>query len=97
MDKTHFSSVCKVLAELWVIYRDESAKYQTWKEYFTWADVALPLAFAKHEGIVTGIREEGKAYITEAWDVFCKMIDIDPEANYESVFDAFAAADKTPE
>lgn len=92
MDKTHFSSVCKVLAELWVAYRDEAEKTDEWDNYFRWADIALPLAYMKSEGLVTGVKDEGKEYIIEAWDIFCKMIAIDPDNIYDGVEDAFASS-----
>lgn len=92
MDKTHFSNVCKVLAELWLAYNEEAKNHDEWREFFEWADIALPLAYMKNENLVTGIKDEGKKHIEEAWDVFCKMIAIDPNGSYDGIADAFNAS-----
>lgn len=89
MDKTHFSSICTVLGELWLDYREQAKDAPEWDEYFAWADVALPLAYMKNQNLVTGLKEPGKQYILEAWDIFCKMIEIDPDNNYDGVIEAF--------
>ena len=96
MSKTHFSSRCHVLTQLWLFYRDEAEKHQEWNDFFTWADVALPLAFVVDNNYVSGVKDDGKAAINEAWNVFCEMINIDPEVEYPDVFAAFAASDNPP-
>ena len=96
MDKTRFSSVCHVLTQLWLFYREEAMKHEEWKQYFTWADIALPLAFAVDNDYVGSVKKDGKDAILEAWNVFCEMISIDPDGEYTDVFTAFAASDNPP-
>lgn len=92
MDKTHFSKICHVLTQLWLFYRDEADKLEEWKEFFNWADIALPLAFSVDNNYVSGLKAEGRAVVNETWSVFCEMIDIDEDQEYTDVFAAFAAS-----
>lgn len=96
MSKTHFSSKCHVLTQLWLFYRDEADKHDEWRDFFRWADVALPLAFVVDNGYVSGVKADGKAAIDEAWNVFCEMIGIDAEQEYADIFAAFAASPNAP-
>lgn len=96
MDKTRFSNVCKTLGQLWVFYRDESKKHDEWDEFFTWADIGLPLAYAVDQGYVTSLKKEGKDVVVETWNVFCEMIAIDPNGDYDGVAAAFAASSNPP-
>lgn len=92
MDKTRFSNNCKVLAQLWVLYKDNDQKDEGWEDFFRWADVGLPLAYAKDMGYITGIKPEGKDIIEETWGVFCELIAIDPNGEYDNIVEAFAAS-----
>ena len=96
MVKTPFSNKCQVLTQLWLFYRDEADNHEEWKDFFRWADVALPLAFAVENNYVSGVKAEGKAAVDEAWNVFCEMIGIDPEENHVDIFSAFAASSNPP-
>lgn len=96
MSNTHFSSICKVLSELWIIYRDEAQNHQEWRDFFVWADVGLPLAYMKNENMITGIKDNGKQIIEDTWKVFCEMISIDPEADYDGILAAWEASPNGP-
>lgn len=89
--KTAFSTKCEILGTLWTFYKDTDN--QTWKEFFAWADLGLPLSYQVWQGLATA-KTEGKKVVEETWKVFCEMIEIDPEGNYESLSDAFDASSK---
>ncbi len=90
MSKTTFSSKCEILGSLWLWHKDTDN--ETWAEFFTWSDVGLPIAYFTWRGYISA-KEEGKKTVEETWRVFCEMIEIDPEAKYLDLNDAF---DKSP-
>ena len=93
MSKTTFSSKCEILGSLWMWYKDTDN--ETWGEFFTWADVGLPLAYVVWQDMATA-KPEGKESIEETWVVFCEMISIDPNSKYDSLKSAFEASSNPP-
>lgn len=89
MSKTTFSSKCEILGSLWTFYKDTDN--EAWSEFFEWADLGLPLAYHVWQDLATA-KPEGKAAIEDTWRVFCEMIDIDPDAKYATLKDAFEAS-----
>lgn len=87
MDKTPFSDKCGVLSTLWFFYRDEETD-ANWKNFFEYADIGLPLAYMIDEGLAT-ITDEGEKMVTDTWEVLCKMMNIDPTAQYNTLKDMF--------
>lgn len=90
MSKTNFSTKCEVLGSLWTWYNDTDN--ETWREFFDWADIGLPLAYMVWQDLATA-KPEAKKIIEETWDVFCEMIEIDANGEYSTLADAFAASD----
>lgn len=92
MYKTGFSDKCAILGTLWVNYREEAeADKDGWAEFFKYADIGLPLAYI----ISTEIARSGKEsvrFIDETWEMFCQLIDINPEDKYASLTDCFNAS-----
>jgi hypothetical protein len=93
MSKTTFSNKCAVLGELWSNYK--YTDNEIWQEYFAWADLGCPLAYYAWQGFAT-LSDEGESYVDEAWAIFCKMIDIDPEGKYDSLRQAFDSSPNEP-
>ena len=89
MSKTTFSNKCEILGSLWMWHRN--TEDETWREFFEWGDVGLPLAYFIKQGYANP-KDEGKDAIEECWNVFCEMIDIDPLLRYISLEDAFDAS-----
>jgi hypothetical protein len=81
---TDFSKRCEILDKFWMEYREE----ETFESYVEYNDLALPLAFAINEDIVksTPIAE---AYVNEAWELLCEVLEIDKDKFYESLEDMF--------
>lgn len=90
MSKTTFSNRCTVLGTLWAFYKDTDN--ETWRGFFEWADLGLPLAYMVWMDFAKPTNN-GRESIEEVWEVFCNMIDIDPNGEYESLNDAFNASD----
>ena len=97
MSKTPFSNKCLILGSLWLNYREDAATNETWKAFFDYNDVALPMAYCLAENLVKLNKEEdGESFIEETWTIFCEYIDIDPEGEYENIADAFGASMNPP-
>jgi hypothetical protein len=89
MSKTTFSTKCEILGTLWLWYKDTDN--EDWSEFFSWADVGLPLAYASWQNLST-LKPEGKNTVEETWTEFCTMISIDPDAKYTDLKGAFSAS-----
>ena len=100
MSKTPFSSKCDVLGELWLYYREEAPEHDEWAQFFAWADIALPLSYMLWQGLaVLPATDDGsyaESLIEQTWTTFCEMISIDPDAEYLTVGDAWAASPNKP-
>lgn len=89
MSKTNFSNKCEILGSLYMWYKDTDN--ETWQEFFTWADLGLPLAYLAWQDLATA-KPEGKEIIEDTWNVFCEMIAIDPNLKYGNLAEAFDAS-----
>lgn len=87
--KTAFSTKCSILGTLWTFYKD--TEIESWREFFDWADIGLPLAYQVQQELATA-KPEGKEIVEETWKVFCQMIEIDPDGKYADLAAAFAAS-----
>lgn len=96
MSKTPFSSKCDVLGALWLYYRDTAATNEAWSDFFNYNDIGLPLAYLIAEGLAEPSGDEASKMIDETWDMFCGYINIDPEAEYTNIVEAFEASDQPP-
>ncbi len=94
MSKTTFSNKCEILGSLWFWHKETDN--EVWAEFFQFGDIGLPLAYFVKEGYATATKEDGHRTIEECWNIFCEMIDIDPELRYTSLEDAFSASEKNP-
>jgi len=93
MSKTTFSNKCDILSTLYIFHK--GTDNEAWSEFFTWADIGLPLAYSVAEGYATA-KPEGKEIVESTWKVFCDMISIDPDALYTSLESAFEASPNPP-
>lgn len=92
-----FLSKCKVLGELWLFYREEAKTDETWNSFFEYNDIALPASYLISSDYVTENDEsELSIFIDESWQMFCELIAIDPDGEYESIVDAWGASSQPP-
>lgn len=99
MSKTPFSSKCQILGELWLYYREDANNDEAWGQFFSWADVALPLSYMVWQNLAVlnpDDPSEGTQYIEDAWTTFCEMISIDPNSKYTSLGDCWDASPNSP-
>lgn len=85
----NFSGKCQVLGDFWLLFKN--TENEGWQEFIHWADLGLPLAYSASVGYIT-IKRDSQYLVNEVWDVFCKMIEIDPDGKYEDIEAAFNAS-----
>jgi hypothetical protein len=92
-----FSNKVDILGDVWLYYREDIKGNEEWEAFFSYNDVALPLAYAINMGYATIVDDsDAVAYIDETWDMLCSYIDIDPNKNYKDIHEAFAASPNKP-
>ncbi len=77
---TDFSKRCEILSDLWMNYRDDEAM----SDFVEYNDLGLPLAYMIHTDLATAT-DAGVLYINETFNLFCAALELDMEANYESL------------
>ena len=77
---TSFDNKCKILAELWMAFRDE----EDFKEFIKYNDVSLPLAYFIYNEIVTDVADKGVNFIEETWEMLMTAMDFHSETEWES-------------
>lgn len=93
----NFSNKVDILGDVWMFYREDIKGNEAWEEFFSYNDIALPLAYMiKNEYATINEDSDAVGYIEETWDMFCDYISIDPNGEYVDVTEAFAASPNTP-
>lgn len=86
---TSFESVCSILAELWMNYKED----KDFKEFIEYNDLGLPLAFLLDSGIVEATDQAIK-YVLETWEIFLSALNIEQDTGWESLDSLFRYIEK---
>jgi hypothetical protein len=81
-----FASKCGILSDLWFDYGDD----EDFKDFMTYNDLGLPIAYAIHGGIVLPT-DLARQYVNETFDLFAKSLGLDPQGewwNLEEMFES---------
>lgn len=81
MEQTPFTTRCRILADLWMDYRDEVE----FKDFIDYNDLGLPLAYAISEGIVEK-SDIASNFINEAFDILLSALGVQ-DTGYETLED----------
>jgi hypothetical protein len=84
---TDFEAMCEILSEFWAEYRDD----ENLKEFTSYNDLGLPLAYFINESIVIST-PASEAYINETFNFLIAALGIDDKVSYESLDEMFDAA-----
>ena len=95
MSQTPFSNKVEILGQFWFFYKEEAQKYENWRDFLTFADVGLPMAYLAWQEMVT-IKPNAKKYVDETWDVFCEILNLDANTRYGSLEEIFDASPNEP-
>ncbi len=88
MNETTFTSKCEILADLWLNYRDDSE----FGDFITYCDLALPLAYAYANAIITERTEQATNFINEAWALLLNGLGIE-DAEFATLDDVLGAGE----
>jgi hypothetical protein len=80
--------MCEILSEFWAEYRDE----EDLKDFVSYNDLGLPLAYFINESIVIST-PASEAYINESFNFLVAALGINDKVTYESLDEMFDAAD----
>lgn len=72
MEQTAFMNRARILAELWMDYRDD----EEFADFIEYNDLGLPLAYAIAEGIVERT-DLASGFINEAFDILLSALGVD--------------------
>jgi hypothetical protein len=84
---TDFSNKVKILAKLWIDFRDDE-KMQDFIEY---NDMGLPLAYLSDNELAKPT-DLGNKYIEETFDLLLASLDIEEDTGFESLDELFGTA-----
>lgn len=85
-EQTTFDNKIGILADLWMIYRDEPE----WKEFIEFHDLGLPLAFMLDNSLVyrnTIMNQPAEELIHETFALLLKGLDIPEDTGFDSLDD----------
>jgi hypothetical protein len=77
---TSFEVKCEILSDLWLNYKDN----EELEDFIEYNDLGLPLAYLIHTNLVT-VTDEGMPYVDETFDLLCKGLGVDLDAEYTSL------------
>ena len=77
---TNFSNKVKILADLWVNYRDD----EEFEDFCDYNDLGLPLAYLMDNGLATA-SELGNKYIQETFGLFLTVLGIAEDTGFEGL------------
>ena len=81
---TDFGNKLSILADLWMNFRDEGE----FKDFIEYNDLGLPLAYIVHTELAQ-ISDTGILYIDETFNLLCAALEIDLDAEYQSLNEMF--------
>lgn len=77
---TDFSNKVKILADLWINYRDD----ENFEDFCDYNDLGLPLAYLIDNGLATS-SELGNKYINETFDLFLTVVGVAEDTGFEGL------------
>lgn len=77
---TTFENKCAILADLWLNYKDN----EELEDFVEYNDLGLPLAYCIHTKLAD-VTDDGISYVEETFNLLCKGLDVDLDAEYESL------------
>ncbi len=85
IEMTEFTNKTKILADLWINYRDD----EEFVDFCDYNDLGLPLAYLTDNELATP-SELGNKYIDETFNLLLTALEIPEDTGFESLDDIFA-------
>lgn len=89
---TDFETQCAILSDLWLNYKD----HEELEDFVEYNDLGLPLAYLIHTDLAK-VTEDGIPYVEETFNLLCKALDLDMEAEYISLNEMLGDAEEEAE
>jgi hypothetical protein len=86
---TDFETQCAILSDLWLNYKDN----EQLEDFVEYNDLGLPLAYLIHTDLAR-VTEDGVPYVEETFNLLCKSLDLDMEAEYTSLNEMLGDAEE---
>jgi len=77
---TSFENKCKILADLWMNYRDD----EEFEDFCDYNDIGLPLAYFVTSELVE-LNGPAEIYISETFDLLCAALGLPLNAAYDGL------------
>jgi hypothetical protein len=92
MSKTPFSKKCEILGLLWIVYKNNKDQPDVWQDFYSYCDLALPLAYIVYLDIAPeeSISGEGMELIDESFDMLCDILQVEKDVEYVDLEDIFS-------
>ena len=84
---TDFSNKVKILAKLWIDFRDD----EKLKDFIEYNDMGLPLAYLS-ENMLSVPTDLGNKYIEETFEMLLVALEIEEDTGFESLDELFGSA-----
>ena len=81
---TTFGKKVEILSDLWINYKDDS----DFNDFIEYNDLGLPLAYLITSDLATP-SDTGVLYIDETFNLLCAALEIDLDAEYQSLNEMF--------
>lgn len=81
MTETAFADKVEILSDLWMYHRSD----EDFENLFEYADLGLPLAYAKSTDLIDALTTRAVDLINEAFDMLLGTLRIEEDAGYESL------------
>jgi DNA-binding PucR family transcriptional regulator len=76
----HFSNRCKILADLWLGYRQD----EEFRDFIEYNDLGLPLAYAFANDIAKET-EIAERFVNESYELFAESLGVSDEDEFETL------------
>lgn len=86
MAETTFENKTKILAELWMNYRDD----ENFEDFISYNDLGLPLAYALAYNLISA-RDAGKVFIEETFKLLLVSLEVE-DNDFTTLDDIFLSA-----
>jgi hypothetical protein len=80
MSETSYSNKCAILSQVWLEFRDD----ENFKEFMSYGDLGLPLAYAIDNGVVKNT-DEAQKFVEEVFELLLGILGLDEDTGFDNL------------
>jgi hypothetical protein len=86
MAETTFEKKCSILADLWLLHKDD----ETFEDFFEYNDLGLPLAYSFDNGIIdfSSATDGARPFVNEAFTLLLDALEME-DTGFQSLNEVF--------